>query len=129
MYRTQVMQKKIGTILFSLLLCSVFFAPVAAADKTEDNYGVYIGKKLGTGFANTVTGWIELPKNLINTTNDPDTLYVLWGVIGGAMKGTLHAAGRTMTGVIDVVTFPLPTKPMIRPGLVWQGVGKALSML
>ncbi len=114
------MQIKSGKILISLMLCSLIFSPLALAQEEEESYGSYVGRKLGTGFANLATGWIELPKNAINTTNDMDTKYVIFGVIGGTIKGVLHTVGRTLTGAIDVVTFPIPTKPMIKQGYVWR---------
>ncbi len=114
------MQKRSGKILISLMLFSLIFSPLAFAQEEDDSYGSYVGRKLGTGFANMLTGWIELPKNAINTTNDMDTKYVLFGVIGGTIKGALHTVGRTLTGVVDVITFPIPTKPMIKQGYVWR---------
>ena len=114
------MQKRTCKFFISVILLGLVFSPLVAAQETDDSYGTYIGRKLRTGFANLTTGWIEIPKNAINTTNDVDTKYVLFGVIGGTIKGVLHAVGRTLTGAVDLVTFPIPTKPMIKQGYVWR---------
>jgi len=114
------MHKSTGKFFISIILLSLVFSPFAVAQEMQDSYGTYIGRKLGTGIANLTTGWIEIPKNALNTTNDMDTKYVLFGIVGGTIKGTLHAVGRTLTGVLDLVTFPLPTKPMIKQGYVWR---------
>lgn len=119
------MEARINKISLAVLLFGIMLSPLVDARESsqqiEQSYGSYIGTKLGTGLANMATGWIEIPKNTINLTNQAD--YVFFGFIGGMIKGTLHTVGRTMTGVLDVITFPLPTKPMIRSGLVWNNFG------
>jgi putative exosortase-associated protein (TIGR04073 family) len=74
--------------------------------------------KAASGFANMGLGWIEIPKNVINTSNEWNN--VLFGMTGGLVKGTLHMLGRTVSGVVDLVTFPLPTQPIAQPPFVWQ---------
>lgn len=88
--------------------------------RTGESYGTTVGRKLGSGASNMALGWIEIPKNALNVTNDYDTKYALFGLVGGVIKGTLHAVGRTLTGVGDFVTAPLPTKPMISSDYVWD---------
>ena len=92
----------------------------ASTGPVHESYGTTVGRKLGSGASNMAMGWIEIPKNTLNVTNDSDTQYVLFGLVGGVIKGTLHAVGRTLTGVSDFVTAPLPTKPMIRSDYVWD---------
>ncbi len=92
----------------------------AGAGAVSENYGTTVGRKMGSGASNMAMGWVEIPKNTLNLTNDVDTRYVLFGLVGGVIKGTLHAVGRTLTGVGDFVTAPLPTKPMIRSNYVWD---------
>lgn len=129
------MKKGINTLFLPILLGCTLFTPLALAQDpapatmysspsiTGESYGTTVGRKLGSGFSNMTMGWIEIPKNTLNVTNDIDTKYVIFGVVGGLLKGTLHTLGRTLTGVIDVITFPLPTKPMIRPDYVWDKFG------
>ncbi len=121
------MDKIIVSIFLSLFIGCVMISTTAIADTTtsyKEGYGTHPGKKLGTGVSNLATGWVEVPKNTLNVTNHPDTKYVLFGIVGGTIKGILHMAGRTLTGVVDVLTFPLPTKPTVNSGLVWEKFGE-----
>lgn len=80
-------------------------------------YGEQFAEKAGTGFTNLLTGWIEIPKNVINVTNESN---ILWGLTGGVIKGTLHTVARTAAGAFDFITSPIPTKPLVRPAFVWE---------
>jgi putative exosortase-associated protein (TIGR04073 family) len=88
-----------------------------AAPKKPPAYGEAIATKLGAGFANVVLGPAELPKNVINTTNEGN---LALGLTAGVLKGVLHMLGRAMAGVVDVMTFPLPTEPLTTPQYVWD---------
>lgn len=92
------------------------FSSNSFADEPK-TYGAQIGLKTASGFANIATGWLEIPKNIINTTNDTN---IIWGIFGGTFKGAVVTVGRMGTGVADLVTFPLPTKPIARPTFIWQ---------
>lgn len=100
-------------IIASFLLV---FSSYSFADEPK-TYGAQIGLKTVNGFANIATGWLEIPKNIINTTNDTN---IIWGVFGGTFKGAVVTVGRMGAGVADLVTFPLPTKPIARPIFIWQ---------
>ncbi|MGR9107800.1 MAG: exosortase system-associated protein, TIGR04073 family [Gammaproteobacteria bacterium] len=131
------MKKGIPSLLLILSGC-MFFIPTAGAQymsqysgpapdtsaqdsgEIQESYGATVGRKFGSGASNMALGWIEIPKNTLNVSNDPDTRYALFGLVGGVIKGTLHAIGRTLTGVGDFVTAPLPTKSMIRSDYVWD---------
>jgi len=103
--------------LFACALCfGVFWAGSSFADSNE-TYGAKIGKKAGYGFANMVTSWLEIPKSIINTTNDVN---LAWGLVGGTLKGALNMTGRTVSGLVDVITFPIPTKTLPNPRVVWD---------
>ncbi|MEQ1545075.1 MAG: exosortase system-associated protein, TIGR04073 family [Methyloglobulus sp.] len=99
-------------------------------------YRSQVGDKALNGVANIFTGPLELPKNIINQVNynysnsysnsfgeNPDD-NIVYGVIGGVISGALNATGRIMTGVTDLVTAPLPTKPIIQPRYVWDDFDK-----
>lgn len=106
----------------------------------SDRYRRQVGDKALNGFTNVVTGPLELPKSIINQINynysssysnssynsDPDN-NIVYGVIGGAISGALNATGRIMTGVTDLVTAPLPTKPIVQPRYVWDDFDKTNS--
>jgi putative exosortase-associated protein (TIGR04073 family) len=92
-------------------------ASAAQAAPPPADYGQLVGRKLASGFSNMALGIAEIPKNMIITTNQTNALF---GVTGGAIKGLLHTLGRTLSGIVDIVTFPIPTQPITRPPLVWQ---------
>ncbi|WP_020561823.1 exosortase system-associated protein, TIGR04073 family [Methylosarcina fibrata] len=81
------------------------------------SYGSEVGAKALNAFANMLTGPLEIPKNIINTTNQGNVFY---GIFGGGFKGIVNTAGRLAVGLADLVTFPLPTKPVAYPLYVWD---------
>lgn len=93
-------------------------SPVYAPSKPEPTYGEAVAEKLGSAAANLVLSPLEIPKNIINTTNDAG---LALGLTGGVAKGFLHMAGRFLSGTVDLVSFPLPTEPLTNPRYVWQG--------
>ncbi len=105
----------------------------------RDRYIRQVGDKALNGFTNMVTGPLEMPKSIINqvnynyndsfgnsnfnTNNNPDD-NIVYGVIGGVISGAINATGRIMTGFTDLVTAPLPTKPIIYPRYVYDDFDK-----
>jgi putative exosortase-associated protein (TIGR04073 family) len=83
----------------------------------QASYGEKIGNKALNGFANLSTSWLEVPKNIINTTNQSNFFY---GVFGGFLKGLVNTLGRAGCGLADVLTFPIPTKPIAYPVYIWD---------
>lgn len=81
------------------------------------SYGERTGEKLVNGFANLTTASLEIPKNVINTTNQSNIFY---GLIGGSAKGIVNMAGRMGVGIADLITFPIPTKPIAYPLYIWD---------
>ncbi len=71
-------------------------------------YRLTIGEKAARGVKNILLGWTELPKRIIDTTQE--TGNPIWGLFVGGYEGTLKAAGRTLSGVVDVVTAPINPK-------------------
>lgn len=108
------MKKHALKLLFTTLL--IVTSSISFADEQE-SYGSKVGDKALNGFANLTTSILEIPKNIINTSNES---YVLWGLTGGTAKGILHMAGRLAVGLTDFITAPLPTKPFIYPKYVWD---------
>jgi putative exosortase-associated protein (TIGR04073 family) len=84
-----------------------------------ERYRRQVGEKALFGAANIVTSPLEIPKNIINLTNEPDS-NIFFGIFGGIIRGSLDVAGRVTNGVADVVTAPLPTKRVVEPRLVWD---------
>lgn len=102
--------------LASVLLSAVCVVGVAQAEPTE-RYGDVVGRKLLHGMANITTGSAEIPKNVIIANNEYN---VVFGVLGGSLKGLLHTIGRLGVGMFDLFTAPIPTYPIIYPAYVWD---------
>lgn len=103
--------------LASVLLSAVcLVSSVAQAEPTE-SYGDVVGRKALHGIANITTGSAEIPKNVIIANNQYN---VVFGVIGGSLKGLLHTIGRLGVGMFDLFTAPIPTYPIIYPAYVWD---------
>jgi putative exosortase-associated protein (TIGR04073 family) len=92
----------------------------------HDRYLRQVGQKALNGFTNMTTAPLEIPKNIINIANEPDS-NVFYGVFGGIIRGSLDTAGRILNGANDLVTAPLPTKPVVDPYYVWDDFDKTNS--
>lgn len=82
-------------------------------------YRHQVGDKALNGAVNILSAPLEFPKNLINLTNEPDS-NIFYGIIGGAIRGSIDAAGRISNGIADVLTAPIPTKKVVYPHYVWD---------
>jgi putative exosortase-associated protein (TIGR04073 family) len=117
--------KKYSFALLSLLLVSLLmgFSPIIRADDAqpqnvqEESYGDKVGDKALSGFTNLNTAILEIPKNIINTTNQSNIAY---GFTGGLAKGILNTVGRMVAGLADLITAPLLTKPIPNPNYIWD---------
>ncbi|GAB6141501.1 hypothetical protein JCM14076_22300 [Methylosoma difficile] len=112
---------KFNRFVSSLLLSGLVLsqAPLSHADEIRRpvSYGQKVEGKAVRAFTNLTTGILELPKNVINTANVSNVLY---GFVGGGVKGMVNFIGRTGVGVLDLITIPLPTKPAISPDPIWR---------
>ncbi|MBI4432144.1 MAG: exosortase system-associated protein, TIGR04073 family [Candidatus Omnitrophica bacterium] len=76
--------------------------------------------KLGRGVANTLTGWVELPKNIYSTSRESNALT---GMTLGVAKGAGMTIVRTGAGIYEIATFPFPLpedyKPILEPEYVF----------
>ena len=80
-----------------------------------------VWRKLGRGLVKTVTGVVEIPKNVyLISKNDNVLLGLTWGWVKGIGVGLL----RTAAGVYETVTFPIPApadyEPIIHPEFVFE---------
>lgn len=89
-------------ILKFLLICLVITAMLGMATHC---YAQDPLKKLGRGLANILTGWVELPKNIYETSVEEN---VLSGITMGLAKGIGMTIVRTGAGVYETITFPFP---------------------
>ncbi len=61
--------------------------------------------KLGRGVANTLTGWVEIPKNIYDTSVEDNAFA---GMTLGLAKGAGMTLVRTGAGIYEIATFPFP---------------------
>lgn len=78
----------------------------------EQDTGRLVMTKLFRGMVNAVTGWMEIPKQMIQTS-EKEGLGV--GLSWGFIKGIGWAVGRSVAGSYEIVTFPLPVPENYRP--------------
>jgi putative exosortase-associated protein (TIGR04073 family) len=68
--------------------------------------------KLLRGLVNVITGWVEIPKRVIETTETSGAgTGFTWGLLRGVGLGLV----RTAAGAYDTVTFLVPAPPGYRP--------------
>lgn len=113
------MKKNIQLALFLAML--FFFSTQATAN---DDYFQDSADKFANGIVNAVTGWIELPKNIVLVSQTDGPLY---GLTLGIGKGVMHTVGRSLVGIASAATFFIPTKPTINPLYVWDDFSKETS--
>ncbi|MDE2389517.1 MAG: exosortase system-associated protein, TIGR04073 family [Betaproteobacteria bacterium] len=77
----------------------------------------YFIDKLSQGAANVAFGFIEIPKNIINITNDQN---ILVGLTWGLIRGVIQGVSRTLVGGMEVITSPIPTSEFASPAYVWD---------
>lgn len=99
----------VGALLVALLALP---APtVRSAEGTGSPGPTDAGKaftKLTRGFVNVVTGWVEVPKRVHETSEASGSLAgFTWGVLRGIGYGFI----RTAAGCYELVTFPFPAPP------------------
>lgn len=100
--------------IFSLLLIISLFILTPAAYAQNNAFS-----KLGRGAANTLTGWLEIPKNIYEISSQKNPLM---GISWGLAKGIGLGVARTGVGVYEVITFPFPIpesyEPIMKPEYV-----------
>ena len=64
--------------------------------------------KLTRGFVNLVTGWVEIPKRIQETSQESGAAA---GFTWGLLRGLGHGFIRTAAGGYELVTFPFPAPP------------------
>ncbi|WP_262965725.1 exosortase system-associated protein, TIGR04073 family [Methylobacter psychrophilus] len=89
----------------------------ADASLQQSSYGEKIGNKALNAFANLATSPLEIPKDIINTINQSNFFY---GVFGGFTKGLVNTLGRAGCGIADLITLPIPTQPIAHPVYIWD---------
>ncbi len=84
--------------------------------------------KLERGAINTVTGWVEVPKEMYDETIDTN---VLSGLTIGLGKGVCLGVLRTGAGIYDIVTFPFAIPegyvPVVEPEFVFSATEEIIE--
>jgi len=93
------------------VFCLFLVTPACAGSEDISEKENVLGSmqaKLGRGVVNTFTGWMEFPYQIVKGFNDGfmgEGKNKLFGVIFGGMKGIAYGAGRTTSGLADLVFF------------------------
>ncbi|OQW79232.1 MAG: hypothetical protein BVN35_02525 [Proteobacteria bacterium ST_bin11] len=110
------MNRNANTLAAVLVVVFLLTSLPTQAEETE-SYGETFGRKLTTGLANITTSALEIPKNIVLINNQSNVIY---GFVGGTFKGLLNMGGRIGVGVLDLVSSPIPTQPIVHPLYVWD---------
>jgi len=82
-------------------------------------YAQDVLRKLGRGLANILTGWIEIPKNIYDTSVEEN---IAMGLTVGLARGIGMTVVRTGAGIYETITFPFPLpedyEPLLEPEYV-----------
>jgi len=102
-------------VLIALVVLGMVFCLTANSYAQHDSI-----KKLVRGITNGLTGWVELPKNIYQTSVDENMLN---GFTIGLGKGLGWTVMRTAAGIYEIGTFPFPLSneyaSVIDPEFVW----------
>jgi putative exosortase-associated protein (TIGR04073 family) len=112
-------------MLFALLITALLStASIARAQQPTESYGDTVSRKISSGIANLTLSVAEVPKNIIIVSNQTN---VLFGLAGGLILGGVDLLGRTSVGILDLITAPLPTQPIVFPLYVWEDFDKSTA--
>lgn len=102
-----------------VLFLSLAVSPNASAVDFESDKAF---TKLLRGAINVITGWVELPKRILETS---ETSGAVTGFTWGTLRGLGYGFTRTAGGAYEVVTFPFPAPsgylPIMDPEYVFSG--------
>ena len=106
------MRKVLLVLVAVVFISNLIIAPCFAQDPM---------RKLGRGVANTLTGIVEIPRQIYLISKEENALVgMTWGLVKGAAVGLL----RTACGIYETITFPIPApadyEPMIEPEFVFE---------
>lgn len=91
-------------VCFAVICFAGVFLGIDALADSHSEYPAGPIQKAERGFQNTVFGWTEIPKKVVDDTKATNPVV---GVLVGTVKGTFKAFARTASGVADLVTFPI----------------------
>ena len=100
------MKKLLGAALIILLVLSFAGLSYAAEACAAKDMACGAMNKAGRGLKNLCLGWTDIPLSIYQITND--TKNPMMGLTVGAWDGFKKAFPRTISGAVDLVTFPIP---------------------
>lgn len=105
-----------------LLLVAVSLMSASAPSYAQDACACKNAcKKLGRGVINTLTGWLEVPKGIVDETKENN---IFTGLTVGSIKGLGLGLVRTGAGIYETLTFPFPIpegyEPIVKPNYVYS---------
>ena len=97
--------------VFGIALAATLLASTVQASAEPMEAGKAFSK-LTRGFINIVTGWVEIPKRIQETSQtDGAAAGFTWGLL----RGLGHGFIRTAAGFYEFFTFPFPAPPGYEP--------------
>ena len=100
-----------------IILLAISFAGLSYAAEACGAKDMACGamNKAGRGLKNLCLGWTDIPLSIYQVTNDTKNPVI--GLTGGAWDGFKKAFPRTISGAVDLVTFPIPdySKSPVKP--------------
>lgn len=107
--------------LFLLCALSAWGEEPLPQEEPEPSLDIQIGTKMARGVTNLGLGWAEIPKQIYLVGQRG-------GWAAGAFRGSIDGLGmfvaRTIAGMYEILTFPIPLpphyQPLVGPEFVWQ---------
>ena len=99
-------QRWLGAAVSSVIGLTLYLWAVPASAESMDPGRAFM--KLTRGAVNLVTGWVEIPKRIQETSQESGAAA---GFTWGLLRGIGHGFIRTAAGGYELVTFPFPAPP------------------
>ncbi|MDD2738226.1 MAG: exosortase system-associated protein, TIGR04073 family [Methylomonas lenta] len=100
-----------------LAACVLSGALLTVPTAQAESYMKGFSNKVSQGLANIAFGFAELPKNVINISDDQN---IFVGMTWGVIRGTAQGVTRTLIGGAELLTSPIPTSDYASPAYVWD---------
>ena len=89
-----------------IILFVISVVGLSYAETSGKNYVAGPMKKAERGAKNFLLGWTDIPMSVCETTMD--TKNAALGLTAGLWQGFKKAFPRTISGLVDLATFPIP---------------------
>ena len=106
--------------MFSLVICLVFLCSSSIGFADSSAYPVEVISKLGRGISNVALSPAEISVNMYKQARqaesaDGNDSSIGVGYFTGFFVGIGFMVARIGVGVAEIVSFPIPTRPMMNP--------------